>query len=74
MKNKIKFHKYSGNGNDFIIVKGPIDLPPSVITSMCDRHFGVGADGVLIISDSNEADGRMQIFNSDGGEAEMCGN
>lgn len=74
MKNKIKFHKYSGNGNDFIIVKGPVDLPASVISSMCDRHFGVGADGVLVLSSSDEADGRMQIFNSDGGEAEMCGN
>jgi diaminopimelate epimerase len=74
MKNKIKFHKYSGNGNDFIIVKGPIELNPTVITSMCDRHFGVGADGVLVLSKTEEADGRMQIFNSDGGEAEMCGN
>ncbi len=70
----IKFHKYSGNGNDFIIVKGPVDLTASVITAMCDRHFGVGADGVLVLSFADEVDGRMQIFNSDGSEAEMCGN
>ena len=75
MKTKIKFHKYSGNGNDFIIINHPqIDLSPQVITSMCNRHFGIGADGVLILSSVEGADGRMQIFNSDGSEAEMCGN
>lgn len=41
---------------------------------MCDRHFGVGADGILVLTSADHADGRMQIFNSDGGEAEMCGN
>ncbi len=41
---------------------------------MCDRHFGIGADGILVLSSADHADGRMQIFNSDGGEAEMCGN
>lgn len=44
------------------------------IMKMCDRHFGIGADGILVLTSSDNADGRMQIFNSDGGEAEMCGN
>jgi diaminopimelate epimerase len=75
MKTIIKFHKYSGNGNDFIILNRPeIALTPELISSMCSRHFGVGADGVLVLSSTENADGRMQIYNSDGGEAEMCGN
>jgi diaminopimelate epimerase len=75
MNNKIKFSKYSGNGNDFIILDNPsFTLSPEKITELCDRHFGVGADGVLILTESPDHDGRMQIFNADGGEAEMCGN
>ncbi len=75
MQNKIKFHKYSGNGNDFIILNRPeITLTTELISSMCNRHFGVGADGILVLSSAENADGRMQIYNSDGGEAEMCGN
>lgn len=75
MKNNISFTKYSGNGNDFIILDHPKEmLTPTQISRMCDRHFGVGADGVLVLTSADDADGRMQIFNSDGGEAEMCGN
>ena len=75
MKTKIKFHKYSGNGNDFIILNRPeIPLTADLISAMCSRHFGVGADGILVLSSAENADGRMQIYNSDGGEAEMCGN
>lgn len=75
MQNKIKFHKYSGNGNDFIILNRPeVPLTKELISSMCNRHFGVGADGILVLSSAENADGRMQIYNSDGGEAEMCGN
>ena len=75
MKNSIRFEKYSGNGNDFIILDRPsLKLTPELIQKMCDRHFGVGADGILVLSEEKEADGRMQIFNADGGEAEMCGN
>lgn len=75
MTTKIKFSKYSGNGNDFIILDHPsVTLSPEQITRMCDRHFGVGADGILVLTSADHADGRMQIFNSDGGEAEMCGN
>jgi diaminopimelate epimerase len=75
MKNKIKFKKFSGNGNDFILLDRP-DFPITspLIQSLCDRHFGIGGDGVLILTSHPGHDARMQIFNADGGEAEMCGN
>jgi diaminopimelate epimerase len=72
---KIHFHKYSGNGNDFIILdQTPDNFSVDQIKGMCDRHFGIGADGILIHSAEEGFDGRMQIFNADGSEAEMCGN
>lgn len=74
MSTRIKFYKYSGNGNDFVIVKGPLSLSEENIKNICSRHFGVGADGILVFSPEEGFDGRMQIFNADGGEAEMCGN
>lgn len=75
MKTKFKFQKYSGNGNDFVILDRPsFDLTSELIQKLCDRHFGVGADGVLLVNPHEGFDARMQIFNADGGEAEMCGN
>jgi len=78
----ISFSKLHGNGNDFILIdefNGPIvpDNEKSIFSlKICDRHFGVGGDGVLFLSkpDSSAADLKMRIFNSDGSEAEMCGN
>jgi diaminopimelate epimerase len=71
----LSFVKYSGNGNDFVILDHPKALPSrATVERLCSRHFGVGADGVLVLSDSSVADARMQIFNADGGEAEMCAN
>ena len=71
----LSFVKYSGNGNDFVILDHPpIDITPSVVRRLCDRHFGVGADGVLILGTAPEHDGSMRIINADGGEVEMCGN
>jgi diaminopimelate epimerase len=71
----ISFSKYSGNGNDFVILDHPEhDITPILVQRLCDRHFGVGADGVLVLGNSSSADARMQIFNADGGEAEMCAN
>lgn len=71
----MKFSKYSGNGNDFIILDEPSMVPTGeVLSRMCDRNFGIGADGVLILTHPENADGRMRIFNADGGEAEMCAN
>lgn len=73
---KLSFVKYSGNGNDFIIFdESPsLNLTEKKVVELCDRHFGIGADGVLICGNSPDADATMRIFNSDGGEAEMCGN
>jgi len=68
------FVKYSGNGNDFIILSDQVSLSKEQIVRLCHRHFGVGADGVITIGKSDVADARMRIFNADGGEAEMCGN
>lgn len=70
---KRTFYKYSGNGNDFILLEGEVPSE-EFIRRLCDRHFGVGADGVLLLGTDPTADARMRIFNADGGEAEMCGN
>jgi diaminopimelate epimerase len=71
----MKFQKYSGNGNDFVILDHPTTpITAFLVEKLCSRHFGVGADGVLVLSASSAADVRMQIFNADGGEAEMCAN
>ncbi len=74
----MKFYKYHGTGNDFIIVdareKG-IFLSPPQIEALCRRNTGIGADGVIFFCDSaTGADCEMRIFNADGSEAEMCGN
>lgn len=72
--NKHTFVKYSGNGNDFVIFQGKVNLTSQLIQKICHRHFGVGADGVMLLESSEKADARMRIFNADGSEAEMCGN
>lgn len=70
----IKFAKYSGNGNDFIILSDEVKLTPEAIEKLCHRNFGIGADGVITLGKSEKGDARMRIYNADGGEAEMCGN
>lgn len=74
---QFNFSKWHGLGNDFVIVNGfseKIDNYEATAVKVCDRHFGVGADGLVLVLPSNIADFRMRIFNSDGSEAEMCGN
>lgn len=71
---KTSFVKYSGNGNDFIIMPETKKLTGDSISKLCNRHFGIGADGVITIGASDKADTKMRIYNADGGEAEMCGN
>ncbi|MCK9267035.1 diaminopimelate epimerase [bacterium] len=73
----MKFFKMSGSGNDFVIIdnrKNIIEDRKSTAIKLCHRKFGVGADGLMLVEDSQQADFRMRIFNSDGSEAEMCGN
>ncbi|MHB8619999.1 MAG: diaminopimelate epimerase [Chloroflexota bacterium] len=73
----IDFVKMQGAGNDFVVIDGrhsPREDWPRVAERLCDRHFGVGADGLLLIEPSNAADVRMRMWNPDGTEAEMCGN
>lgn len=69
------FTKMQGLGNDYLYVYGevPSDIE-SLCTSLSDRHFGAGSDGMIYINKSEEADFSMRIFNADGSEAKMCGN
>ncbi len=74
----LRFTKMNGAGNDFVMIDnraGNVRLQPEQIVRICDRHRGVGADGILLLEKgSNGADFRMRYYNRDGGEAEMCGN
>ncbi len=73
----MKFIKLQGTGNDFVLIDGRTEQTSSwaaLARAICDRHFGVGADGILIVGESKEADFRMIMYNPDGSEAEMCGN
>lgn len=81
MKRKTKFWKYDGAGNDFILMDGIEDpqllhISEQEIARLCHRRFGIGADGLMVLSPSEEAeiDFRMKYYNSDGRPAEMCGN
>lgn len=72
---KIKFTKMVGSGNDFIVVTGkPSGNLPKLAKLLCDRKFGIGADGLLLLDKCKNADLSMRIFNADGSEAQMCGN
>lgn len=73
----MEFTKMHGLGNDFILVEGETVLPANageLAVSLCDRFFGIGADGLVYILPSDKADFMMRIMNSDGSEAEQCGN
>ena len=74
---KIEFEKYNGLGNDFIFIDGTkedVVLTPQQVSWLCDRHFGIGADGVIVVRKADGADGYMHYINSDGTLAQMCGN
>ena len=73
----IKFQKYVAAGNDFIVINNwdeSLELTSAQIVSLCDRRFGIGADGVLLLSPDESSDFRMNYFNADGSRGEMCGN
>ncbi len=73
----MKFYKYQGAGNDFLIADnrdGSISLTKDQIASVCDRRYGVGADGLMLLETSDRHDFRMTYYNSDGSGGMMCGN
>ena len=76
---KLPFVKMNGAGNDFVMLDNrarQLGLDHAALARLCDRHRGVGADGVLLVEppETAHADFRMRYYNADGGEAEMCGN
>lgn len=76
---KLSFTKMHGAGNDFIVLDGyrtPIALTPERVRALADRHFGIGADQLLLVEKPTRADAdfKYRIFNCDGGEVEHCGN
>ncbi len=74
----MRFWKYEGIGNDFVVIDGignDVEINPALCKRMCDRNFGIGADGVLYVLPGRDgSDITMRIINADGTEAEMCGN
>ncbi len=76
---KLRFTKMQGAGNDFVVLDAtarPLELAPAALRRLADRHFGVGADQILVVERPSrpDADFRYRIFNADGGEVEQCGN
>jgi len=75
---KIDFWKYHGTGNDFILINGFEKQFPlhntELVAKMCSRHFGIGADGLIVLVPADSYDFKMMYFNSDGNPSTMCGN
>jgi len=73
----INFTKMQGTGNDFVVIEdleGKYENLEELAKKLCDRHFGIGADGILVVRKSDIADLQMVIINADGSYASMCGN
>ena len=73
----LKFEKYQGAGNDFVIIdnrEGKFQPSIDTVEMLCDRNFGVGADGLMLLEKDEKNDFYMRYFNADGKESTMCGN
>ncbi len=74
---EVTFYKYQGAGNDFILVDNrlqKIKLTKKYINQVCNRNFGIGADGLMLLNNTSKADFAMEYYNSDGNKSTMCGN
>ncbi len=76
-REKLRFAKMQTCGNDYVFLenfRGEITCPESLCVSFCDRHYGIGADGIILMEPSGKADAKMRMFNADGSEGAMAGN